>query len=101
VYVGELDGRPLAFGARLLARWAGVLPTLFPAGTNVPPSRARPEVWTDQVTFGSRARDYAEAAARLAEVARTGDRQAFAAQWNVVRDTCTACHDRFRSETQP
>lgn len=93
--------RPLVFGSRMLARWARTLPSLFPEGTNVAPTRAKAEVWTDRAEFERRANDYAEAATRLAEIAQGGDRQAFAAQWTVVRDSCSACHDRFRAETQP
>ena len=98
---GGGDVRPLAFGARMLARWARTLPSLFPEGSNVPPTHAKAEVWTDRATFEQRARDYAEAAARLAEVAQGGDHDAFAAQWTAVRQTCSACHDRFRAETRP
>jgi cytochrome c556 len=97
---GGGDVRPLAFGARMLQRWARTLPTLFPAGTDVPPTRAKAEVWSDRATFEQRAQAYADAAARLAEVAQTGDRAAFATQWDAVRQTCSACHDRFRQETQ-
>ena len=33
--------RPLGFGARNLQRWARTLPTLFPEGSNVPPTQAK------------------------------------------------------------
>lgn len=92
------DVRPLAYGSRMLQRWARTLPTMFPEGTNVAPTRAKAEVWSDRATFEQRATAYAEAAARLAEVAQTGEREAFAAQWGAVRETCSACHERFRNE---
>lgn len=97
---GGGDVRPLAFGARMLARWAQTLPTLFPAGTDVAPTHAKAEVWTDRAGFEQRAGAYAAAATRLAELAQAGDREAFAAQWTAVRDSCSACHDRFRAAQQ-
>jgi len=90
------DVKPLVFGSNALVRWARTLPTLFPDGSNVPPTHARPEVWTNRTEFNQRAQAYAEGAAKLAEVAKSGDKTAFAAQWNAVRDTCKACHDSFR-----
>jgi cytochrome c556 len=97
---GGGEVRPLVFGARMLQRWARTLPTMFPAGTDIPPTKAKAEVWSDRATFEQRAQAYAEAAARLAEVAQAGDRAAFATQWDAVRQTCSACHDRFRQEAQ-
>jgi len=90
------DVKQLAFPARTLARWARTLPTLFPAGTNLPSSKALPEIWTDRAGFEARAAAYAEAAVRLAEAAQSGDRDAFLARWAEARATCAACHDTYR-----
>ena len=92
--------RPLAFGARNLQRWARTLPTLFPEGSNVPPTQAKSEVWTDRAGFELRAQAYAEATGRLAEAAQGSDRTAFAAQWDAVRATCSGCHDHYRNTPQ-
>lgn len=90
------DVKQLVFPARSLARWARTLPSLFPAGTNLPASKALPTVWSDRAGFEARAAAYADAARLLAETAQTGDRAAFLAQWTNVRGTCGACHDSFR-----
>ena len=92
--------RPIAFGGRNLQRWARTLPTLFPEGSNVPPTQARAEVWTDRAGFEQRAQAYAEAAGLLADAAQGGDRAAFAAQWDAVRQTCSGCHDHYRHTPQ-
>jgi cytochrome c556 len=64
------DVKQLAFPSRTLARWARTLPSLFPAGTNLPASKALPTVWSD--------------------------RNAFLARWAETRATCAACHDTYR-----
>jgi cytochrome c556 len=91
------DVRTLAFPARSLARWARTLPTLFPAGTNLPNSHALPTVWSDRAGFEARAAAYATAAQALAQAAQSGDRAAFLTQWAAVRQTCSACHETYKA----
>lgn len=91
------DIHSLASPARQLARWARTLPTMFPAGTNLPASHALPAVWSDRAGFEARAAAYAAAAQALAEAAQSGDRTAFLTQWTAVRATCEACHDSYKS----
>ena len=90
------DVRQLVLPARTLARWARTLPSLFPAGTQLPSSKALPEVWSDRAGFEARAQAYAEAAGRLAEAAQSGVREAFLARWTETRAACSACHDSYR-----
>jgi cytochrome c556 len=91
-----------AYAARGVARWARVLPTMFPDSTrNVTPTRARPEIFANRADFEAKAAAYAEAAGRLAEVARAGDREAFAAQFRATAATCSACHDLYQVPQGP
>jgi len=90
------DVKQLVFPSRSLARWARTLPSLFPAGTELPSSKALPTVWSDRAGFEARALAYAEAAVRLAEAAQSGDRDAFMTRWGEVRGACAACHDTYR-----
>jgi len=92
------DVKGLVFPSRTLARWARTLPTMFPEGSNVPPTKARPEVWSDRPGFEAAAAAYAEAAGRMAEAAQAGDREAFLARWTEVRGACGACHDSYRND---
>lgn len=92
------DVKQLAFPARSLARWARTLPSMFPAGTDLPNSKARPEIWSDRTGFEARAQAYAEAATALAEAAQGGDRSAFLERWAAARATCSGCHDNYRSD---
>ena len=90
------DVRTLTFPARSLARWARTLPSLFPAGTNLPNSHALPTIWSDRAGFEARAAAYATAAQALAEAAQGGDRAAFLTQWAAVRQACSGCHDTYK-----
>ena len=88
-----------AFAARALARWSKTLPTMFPAGTGKAsgiPTKALDTIWSDRTGFDARAADYAAAATRLAQLAEANDKAGFAAQWNVVRQSCSGCHDVYR-----
>ncbi|HMG46036.1 MAG TPA: cytochrome c [Allosphingosinicella sp.] len=91
------DVHLLALPARNLARWARTLPSLFPAGTNLPSSKALPAVWSDRAGFEARAAAYAAAAQALAEAAQSGDRAVFLARWGELRTACGACHDAYRA----
>ena len=88
------------FSTRALARWAHAVPGAFPAGSGAEAgvrTGARPEIWSDRAGFEAKAADYAAAADRLAELAAGEDAAAFAAQWAVVRASCQACHDGYKT----
>lgn len=94
---GGAEVRNFTYAARGVARWARVLPTLFPESTRgVGPTRARPEIWTNRADFNAKAAAYAEAASRLAAAAQSNDRAAFAAQFEATIATCRACHDVYQ-----
>jgi len=92
-----VDVHTLTLPARQLARWARTLPTMFPAGSNVPTSHAMPAVWSDRAGFEARAAAYAAATQALVQAAQSGDHAAFLTQWTAVRATCGACHDTYKS----
>lgn len=86
-----------AYAARGIARWARILPAMFPDSTNgLGPTRARPEIWANRADFEAKAAAYAAAATLLAETAQAGDRDAFAAQFRATAATCSACHDIYQ-----
>ena len=98
-----VDLRSLGFAARSLQHWATILPAMFPAGTgpDVVTTRARPEIWSNRADFEQRARDYAEAAGRMVDAAATGDMTKGGAAWDATRETCNACHQRYRTDPPP
>ena len=96
------DTQILAYGARGIARWARALPTMFPDRTRgITPTRARPEIWENRADFEAKAAALSEAASQLAAVAESGNREAFAAQFDVTAAACQACHERYQVPLNP
>lgn len=92
------DLRRTRGGARMLARWAEALPSMFPEGTDIEGSRALPTVWSDREGFEAAAEAYREAAQNVAETAATGDREATNAAFMAMAGTCHACHETYRAK---
>lgn len=96
----ETDVTTLVGGARALSRWSKTMPTLFPAGTDVAPSKATPAVWTDRAGFEAAAAEYQKAVDQLLAAAQAGDKAGFAAAYQATGATCGACHDTFRQSNR-
>jgi cytochrome c556 len=95
------EAKAMTFQANALARWAKVLPTLFPAGSGAESgakTRALPTIWSDRPGFDKAAGDYADATAKLLDLAKANDSAGFKAQLKVVDGTCAACHSAYRAE---
>lgn len=89
------DVKDQSFSAHMLANWARVLPHMFPEGSNVPPTHANPNVWSDRAGFEAKAKAYEDAAGKLAEFADANDKAGFAQQISVVRNACSDCHQTY------
>lgn len=76
--------------AQALAKFVG----MFPAGSESPLSRAKPNVWTDKAKFDELAKKNEQAAMALAAVAKSGGD--LKAPSGAMFQTCKACHDEFR-----
>lgn len=85
-------------GARMLANWAKVLPSMFPEGTRTEGSHALETVWTDRAGFEARAAAYQQAALEVARVAEEGNREETAKAFMAMAGTCHACHQTYRKE---
>ena len=71
----------------------------FVAGTDKGADhKARAEVWKEQAKFEAAGKKMETEAAKLAQVARTGDMAALKAQFGTTAGTCKACHDDFREK---
>ena len=84
------------FQAHALAKWAHVVPTMFPANTASGPTKARPEIWSNAGGFQKAAADYAAAVDKLASLSEANDTPGFTAQLGAVKNACDACHKDFR-----
>ena len=92
------DPKTMILPASALAAWGRAIPGMFPAEAPSPSSKALPTVWSDRAGFEVRAADMAAAAAQLATLAKAGDGSALNAQWEVLKGSCSACHDKYRAE---
>ena len=90
--------KPMSMGARGLAGWAEALPAMFPEGTQLPGSRARPEIWRDRADFDAQVGAFRSATAALLAAAEAGDATAFKSALEAVGAACSACHSSYRAE---
>jgi cytochrome c556 len=95
------DVKTQAFAAGAIAAWARALPGLFPAGSDGGTTKALPTVWSDRAGFEKAAATLTTEAGKLADLAKAGDQAGFATQWGVVRNACSACHDKYRVADKP
>ncbi len=96
---GSTNGMPLkslTFAATGLAKWAQVMPALFPASTRGEISRTRPEAWTNPADFASKSAAFSSATKSLAAAAAAEDKDAFAAALASTAAACKGCHDSYQ-----
>ncbi len=98
------DGREAktqSYAAYAFARWAHVLPSLFPTGSGPgeasTPTNALPTVWTDRAGFNAAAANFAAAADKLSALAQANDTEGFKRQLPVIQQACNACHDTYKT----
>jgi len=83
--------------ADLLALLATVPKGFFGEGTDkVGETRAKPEIWTHRADFDAKMDKMMKEAAKLPQVARSGDLAALKKAVEEVDSACGACHDEYR-----
>ena len=93
------DVKPLEARAKAIARWAALIPSLFPAGTQTGNNtKALPEIWSDSAGFQKAAMALGAAATELADAAKSGDADAVAVKIKAVGEACGACHKAYRAK---
>jgi cytochrome c556 len=99
VVAAKGDVKPLEAPAKAIAKWAAVIPSVFPKGTEKGgDTKALPEVWSDQAGFQKIAVSLGEAATKLATDAKAGDLDAVTADAKLLGDQCGACHKTYRAK---
>jgi cytochrome c556 len=68
----------------------------FPPGSDMAPSKAKPEVWQDMAPFKSHSDQLQTTSGKLTTAARSGDANAFKTAFNAMAQTCKACHEGYR-----
>jgi cytochrome c556 len=99
VVAAKGDVKPLEGAGKAIAKWAAVIPTLFPKGTETGgDTKALPEIWSDSAGFQKIALSLGEAATKLATDAKAGDADLVAADTKVLGEQCGACHKTYRAK---
>ena len=70
----------------------------FTADGNYPPTRARPEVWSQPDAFKAAQDDYQGKVRSMVEAAQGGDIERIRAATDAAARSCKSCHDRFRGD---
>ena len=87
-----------AQGAARIAFYSQQLLEGFPPGSLTARSEAKPAIWQHWTEFSAKMRDFENASATLAMVAKSGDEAASKAAFGKTAQTCKSCHDAFRKE---
>jgi len=74
--------------------------TFFAADGNYPPTRAKPEVWSQAAEFKQAQDNYLTTVEQLVKVSGSGDKASISTAVDSVQRSCKTCHDRFRKEQQ-
>ena len=72
----------------------------FTADGNYPPTRAKPEVWSQAGEFKQAQDNYLKTVDQLVQVAGSADLPSIRASVEAVQKSCKSCHDHFRSDRQ-
>lgn len=98
VVAAKGDVKSLEKPAEAMARWMRQFPSQFPKGSDQGHNtKALPAIWTDMAGFQKTANELADAAVKLAALAKAGDAEGVAAQVKVVGDACATCHRTYRA----
>lgn len=71
----------------------------FVAATkDLKPTKAKPEVWTEEAKFHEGSEKLQDATAKLVAAARTNNLDNLKTAFGATGQTCKGCHDNFRSQ---
>lgn len=82
--------------AVLIELLAKQLHSAFPTGSDIAPSKAKPDIWQDQAGFKSKSDDLVQTTGKLVSASKSGDLAAFKAAFSNMSQSCKACHDGYR-----
>jgi cytochrome c556 len=99
VVAAKGDVKPLEVPARAIIKWAAVIPSVFPKGTETGGNtKALPEIWSDPAGFQKISLALGDAATKLAAAAKAGDADEVAADTKLMGEQCGACHKAYRAK---
>lgn len=94
----RLNVKDFKDAADAIVHWSLVIPTMFPDGTQQGHNtKAKPTIWSDRAGFEKDAKNLTEQATKLAQLADSGDKAGFAAQFKATAGACKTCHDTYKA----
>ena len=87
--------------ARAIKEMSEIVPDIFPPNStydDFKKTNALPEIWSQPEKFNQVVEGFQAAAAKFAEVADGGDKQATAVAFGELGKACGSCHKSFRYE---
>ncbi len=84
--------------ANKIVEVAGLIPSLFPKGSDQGKTAALPAIWENWDEFTKHADDLKTEATMLASAGQSGDLATVRAQFKETADMCGACHKDFKKK---
>ena len=93
------DAKVATENAEIVAELSKLPQAGFGPGTDQgAPTKAKPEVWTEQAKFMELHDKRTEAAVKLVAAAKTGNLDTLKTAFAATADTCKTCHDTYRAK---
>ncbi len=89
------DLAELAVQANKMAELNKAFGGMFPPGSDTGDTLAGPAIWTDRAGFDTANKASVDAALKLADMAKAGDRSVLADQLKVIGKGCGECHRAY------
>ena len=98
---GKVDYMPqLIDHARALAASTATVKDIFPEGSDVGDTAAKPEIWQQPEEFSKASVDAEKAAAAFLQSVESGNKEEMAARFKDLGQACKGCHDKFRKKEE-
>lgn len=94
----EGDAAEVVAPANKIVEVAGLIPSLFPQGSDQGKTGALPAIWENWNSFTKHADDLKNAATMLVSAGQSGDLATVRAQFKETADMCGACHKQFKKK---
>lgn len=93
------DAKAAADNAAVVAEMAKLpWPAFMPGTDKGGNTKAKPEIWTEQVKFKETSEKMIAETVKLEAAAKTGNLDALKTAYAATADSCKACHDAFRNK---
>ncbi len=96
---GKVDfAADLGYHAQALEASVRTITKLFPDGSDLGDTRAKPEIWKRRADFDKAAQNTERAAAAFLTAVKSNDKAAIGKNFGALADACKGCHQDFREK---